>query len=83
MCISLVAFAHMRTYCVVWEGGVNIRSGPSMHADRIGTRELGDRIETVLRAGNWLKIREIPGTIDCGWILMRSPKGTALLELVA
>ncbi|OQR91487.1 hypothetical protein THRCLA_08977 [Thraustotheca clavata] len=79
---SAQALAHMRKYVVVWKGGVTIRGTPSTQGEVLGTRERGECIETVLKAGEWLKIRDVPGVQDSGWVLRRTATAT-LLELVS
>ncbi|EQC42117.1 hypothetical protein SDRG_00957 [Saprolegnia diclina VS20] len=76
------ALAHMRSYVVVWEGGLTVRAAPTTKCEALGTRRKGDRIETVLKAGDWLKIRDAPGVQDAGWVRRRTATAT-LLELVA
>ncbi|KDO27099.1 hypothetical protein SPRG_07811 [Saprolegnia parasitica CBS 223.65] len=76
------ALAHMRSYIVVWEGGVTVRASPTTQGEALGARNKGDRIETVLKAGDWLKIRDAPGVHDSGWVRRRTANVT-LLELVA
>ncbi|KAH9088040.1 hypothetical protein LEN26_019693 [Aphanomyces euteiches] len=75
------ATAHMQTYVVIWDGGVTIRSYPSKQADIVGVREQGDHIDTVLQAGHWLKLRDLPGGQGGGWILAKS-QGKTLVQLV-
>ncbi|ETV97561.1 hypothetical protein H310_09466 [Aphanomyces invadans] len=75
------ASAHMRTYVVVWEGGVTVRGYPSKQADVIATRDEGDVVDTVLQAGNWLKLRDLPGGQGGGWVLSKTDR-TTLLQLV-
>ncbi|CAK4689675.1 unnamed protein product [Aphanomyces euteiches] len=71
----------MQTYVVIWDGGVTIRSYPSKQADIVGVREQGDHIDTVLQAGHWLKLRDLPGGQGGGWILAKS-QGKTLVQLV-
>ncbi|CAK4259671.1 unnamed protein product [Aphanomyces euteiches] len=75
------ATAHMQTYVVIWDGGVTIRAYPSKQADIVGVREQGDHIDTVLQAGHWLKLRDLPGGQGGGWILAKS-QGKTLVQLV-
>ncbi|OQR95171.1 hypothetical protein ACHHYP_00243 [Achlya hypogyna] len=74
------ALAHMRSYVVVADN-VTVRTTPTRDADACGVRTKGERIETVLKAGEWLKIRDVPGSPDAGWVLRRTAVA-ALLELV-
>ncbi|ETV73930.1 hypothetical protein, variant 2 [Aphanomyces astaci] len=63
--------AHMRTYVVAWAGGVTVRAYPSQQADVVATMEEGDHLDTVLQAGVWLKLRDVPGGQGGGWVLSK------------
>lgn len=63
-----VAMAHMKRYKVIASAGVAIRAAPSVQSKKLGTRELHDVIDTVLKVSNFVKLREVPGLSDSGWI---------------
>ncbi|KAF0685921.1 Aste57867_22238 [Aphanomyces stellatus] len=66
------ASAHMRTYVVTWAGGVTVRAYPSTQAEMVDVREQGEHLDTVLQAGHWLKLRDLPGRHGGGWVLTQS-----------
>ena len=76
-----IAMAHMKRYRVAWPAGVTVRHCPSVQSKKLGTREMHDVIETVLKIGHWVKVREVPGVADCGWIRTHKSEHTYLQAL--
>ena len=50
----------------ITENVVNVRSGPSMEHDRIGTVRLGDRVDVLSETTGWYEVRLANSTV--GWI---------------